>query len=66
MIIEGFWWFIGALLIGGAHVLYIHSWRRELRSHQAWWIAYDDRSTRQHKTLMRHLRGLDAADDQEE
>ena len=66
MIIEGVWWFVGALLICGMHVLYIRGWRRELRANRAWWVAYDTRATRQHEVLMRHLQGLDVADDQEE
>ena len=53
--IEGFYWFVGAILICGTHVLYLRSWRRELRAHQAWWQQYDVNSRQRHAEIMRML-----------
>lgn len=55
MTIDGFSWFVGALLICGAHALYLRSWQRERREHLAWWRAYDVRATLQHEALMHVL-----------
>lgn len=51
--IDGFWWFVGALLICGAHFLYLRGWRRERREHLAWWQNYDADAQKRHDEFMR-------------
>ena len=52
-VIDGSLWFVGALLICGAHVLYVRAWRRELRAHRAWWQNYDAEAQTRHAEFMR-------------
>lgn len=52
MVIDGFFWFIGAILICGAHALYLHSWRRERRQQLEKWRKYDEASERRHVAFM--------------
>jgi len=59
--IDGPLWFAGALLICGAHVLYLRGWRREQRQRQAWWQRYDAASQKRHDEFMRAM-GRDDAD----
>ena len=47
--IDGPLWFVGALLICGAHVLYLRGWRRERRTHLAWWQKYDANAQQRHE-----------------
>ena len=58
--IDGPLWFAGALLICGAHVLYLRSWRREQRQHTAWWKKYDAAAQKRHVEFMR---AIDRGDD---
>jgi hypothetical protein len=51
--IDGFLWFVGALLICGAHAIHLRGWRRERREHLAWWRRYDADSRRRHDEFMR-------------
>ena len=55
--IDGPLWFAGALLVFGAHVLYLRSWRREQRQHKAWWQSYDTLSQKRHDEFMRAIDG---------
>ena len=57
--IDGPLWFLGALLICGAHVLYLRGWRRERRAHQAWWQKYNTDAQTRHEAFMRALGGDD-------
>jgi hypothetical protein len=50
--IDGFWWFVFALIICGWHASFILSWRRERRLSDAWWSAYDVKSRLRHEALM--------------
>jgi hypothetical protein len=50
--IDGSLWFVGALLICGAHVLYLRGWRRERRVHLAWRQKYDADSQQRHEEFM--------------
>jgi hypothetical protein len=50
--IDGPLWFLGALLICGAHALYLRSWQRERRQHQAWWQKYDAKAQQRHEEFM--------------
>lgn len=52
-VIDGPMWFIGALLICGAHFLYLRGWRRERRAHLAWWQNYDAEAQKRHTEFMR-------------
>lgn len=58
IVIHGPLWFIGALLICGAHVLYLWGWRRERRAQLAWWQSYDAEAKRRHEEFM-HTLALD-------
>lgn len=53
--IDGFWWFVGALIVCGAHALHLRGWRRERREHQAWWKGYEARSQKRHEEFMRAI-----------
>ena len=57
--IEGFWWFVGAILICGVHALYIRSWRREHRKSLAWWTKYDADAQHRHEDFMRAIHVVD-------
>ena len=57
IVIDGPLWFAGALLIFGAHVLYLRSWRREQRQHKAWWHSYDAASQKRHDEFMHAIGG---------
>lgn len=57
MVIEGFWWFVFAIVICGAHVLYLRSWRRDRLQHLAWWKKYDATSQLRHEALMAVMDG---------
>jgi len=53
--IDGSLWFAGAVLICGAHVLYLRSWRREQLQRLAWWQKYDAASQKRHEEFMRAI-----------
>lgn len=55
MVIDGLYWFIGALLICGWHVLYLRSWRREYRRHLAWRQQYDADAKQRHVEFMKAI-----------
>ena len=55
MVIDGLYWFVGALLICGVHVLYLRSWRREYRRQLAWWQQYDTDAKQRHVEFMRAI-----------
>lgn len=60
--IDGPLWFIGAILVCGAHLLYLRGWRRERLEHLAWWQRYDADAQKRHDEFMRaNDRGDDAA-----
>lgn len=59
--IDGLLWFIGALLICGAHALHLRGWRRERRAHLAWWKSHDERSQQRHEEFMRVMDDRDEA-----
>ena len=50
--IDGPLWFVGALLICGAHVLYLRSWRRDWRQSLAWRQKYDADAQKRHDEFM--------------
>lgn len=56
--IDGFFWFVAALIICGTHALYLRSWQCERRQHQAWWQTYDVKAQRRHEEFM-HAIGRD-------
>ena len=51
--IDGFAWFIGALVICGLHAILLRDLRRERREQQAWWQQYDETSRRRHEEFKR-------------
>jgi len=53
--IDGFWWFVAAIVICGLHATYIRDWRRERRDQLAQWKAYDEASERRHVEFMEAL-----------
>ena len=53
--IDGPLWFAGALLICGAHVLYLRGWRRDQRQSLAWWKKYDADAQKRHDEFMRAI-----------
>lgn len=61
MEIDGPFWFAAALVVCGAHVLYLRSWRKESRARLAQWCTYDAASQSRHDEFMlalaRHRRG---------
>jgi len=52
MAIDGFAWFVGAIVICGVHGLYLRSWQREQRQRQAWWQQYDVSAQQRHEVFM--------------
>jgi hypothetical protein len=50
--IDGFLWFVAALIICGAHALYLRGWRRERRQSLAWWQGYNAEAQRRHCEFM--------------
>ena len=54
--IDGPLWFAGALLICGAHALYLRGWRREQCQRLAWWQKYDAGAQKRHDEFMRAIR----------
>ena len=61
--IDGPLWFAGALLICGAHVLYLRGWRRDQRQSLAWWQKYDANAQKRHDEFMRAIDGDRAVED---
>lgn len=57
--IDGLLWLVAAILICGAHALYLRAWRRERRQDLAWWKAYDERAGESHAEFMRALAHAD-------
>jgi hypothetical protein len=59
--IDGTLWFVAALVVCGAHVRYLRSWRKESRERLARWSVYDAASQARHDEFMlalaRHRRG---------
>lgn len=53
--IDGPLWFLGAVVICGAHVLYLRGWRNEHRQSLAWWQAYDAQAEKRHTEFMRAI-----------
>jgi hypothetical protein len=64
--IDGFWWFVLAILICGWHASFILSWRLERRASDAWWRKYDVESRLRHEALMRALARENDEDDNED
>ena len=61
--IDGFWWFVGAVVVCGAHTLHLWGWKREQRQHHAWWVSYDARAEERHDEFMRALDNTRPLDD---
>lgn len=61
IVIEGPWWFVGALVLCGLHALHLRGWRRERKADLAWWQSYDTRAQERHEEFMRAM-GPDAVD----
>lgn len=62
IVIDGFWWFVGALMGCGWHTIFmIWPWRRELRRSDAWWRKYDADARERHETFMAAIRTEDRA-----
>jgi len=57
--IDGFLWFVGALLACGAHALYLRGWRRERRQQQVWWQQYEAQAQARHEEFMSAIDCLD-------
>jgi hypothetical protein len=57
--IDGPWWFAGALLICGVHLLYLRGWRRERREYVTWRETYNAAEQERHDALMQVI-GRDA------
>ena len=53
--IDGLAWFLGALVVCGAHVLHLRGMRRERLSYLAWWRRYDETSQERHDELMQAI-----------
>jgi DnaJ-domain-containing protein 1 len=64
--IDGLLWFIGAIVICGAFMLYLRGWRRDLRLSLAWWQVYDARAQRRHTEFMQALADEDEDDEDDE
>jgi hypothetical protein len=56
MVIDGLAWFVGAILVCGAHALFLISWRAESRDRQKQWAAYNEASQQRHDEFMVALR----------
>lgn len=52
IVIDGFWWFVGSLVICGCLGYVIWEWRREARRYAAWWCAYDAEAAKRHNIFM--------------
>ena len=69
MTIDGFWWFIaaivGAIVVCGVHAFNLRGWRRERLQHMAWWEQRDAEAQQRHEEFMIALDTMDAmeADD---
>jgi hypothetical protein len=50
--IDGFWWFVAALVICVLHVLYLRSWRRERLGHLAEFRRHDAEDQKRHDEFM--------------
>ena len=59
--IQGFWWFVGAILICGAHVLYLCDWRRERREYMQWRETYNAIEQKRHDEFMRAMGHTDVS-----
>ena len=59
IVIEGVWWFVGAVVLTGYHLVSTLCWRREVRRHHAWWRQYDAEARQRHNTFMAAIRGED-------
>lgn len=59
IVIDGPLWLVGALLICGAHVLYLRGWRREHRQSLARWQKYDADAQKRHDEFMSAIDGDD-------
>ncbi len=64
--IDGLFWFIGALVICGAHAIYLRGWRREQQQYLEWWQSYDAKAQRRHAEVMRAFNDGDDEDDNED
>lgn len=60
--IDGPLWFAAALLICGAHALYLRGWQYARRADLAWWQAYDAKAQRRHEDFMRAIDGGETVD----
>lgn len=58
--IDGPLWFLGVILICGAHALYLRSWRHERLQQLAWWHKYDADAQKRHDEFMRAIGHGDA------
>lgn len=58
--VDGFLWFIGAIVVCAAHVLYLRSWRRDQIARQAWWLKYDTAAQKRHVEFMRVMDAAEA------
>lgn len=54
--IDGPIWFAAAVVICGAHAIFLWRCRREDRQRVAWWRAYEERSQERHDAFMRAMR----------
>jgi cytochrome c-type biogenesis protein CcmH/NrfG len=69
MVIDGFWWFVaaivGAVIVCGVHVFHLRGWRRERLQYMAWWESRDAEAQQRHEEFMDAMGGMDAmeADD---
>jgi len=52
IVIEGHWWFVGALIIFALHVLYLRSWRLERLAYLAELRARDEADQKRHDEFM--------------
>ena len=59
--IDGFWWFVGALVICGLHGLYLRGWRRERCEYQQWRETYNVIEQKRHEEFMRVMGRDDAS-----
>lgn len=59
--IDGFYWFVGALLICVVHVIYLRGWRREQRQILALREKYNAREQKRHDEPMQAFACNDSA-----